>query len=173
MIETQTDRLLLRRFTTADAERMFEIYSDRETMKFMGRGPETVEDERGAIERHYENYYDKYGFGLWAVVLESEGSVIGRCGIVRQEVDGEHFEELSYLIDRRYWGHGYATEAAHAVIRQATDKYDLKKLAALILPANTASIRVAEKCGFELKREIPQFKIWKDVRLYSKVLSRD
>ena len=169
-METETDRLLLRRFEVSDAERLFEIYSDRETMKFMGRGPETVEDERGALERHKKIYYDPFGYGLWAVVLKSENKLLGRCGIIRQEIDGETMHEISYLIDRQYWNRGYVTEAGQAVVKLAREKYRLTKLIALILPENVGSIRVAEKCGLELERVIPVHKIWTNVGLYSREL---
>ena len=169
-MEVETERLILRRFEMSDAERLFEIYSDPGTMKFMGRGPDTVEDERGAIERHKEIYYEAHGYGLWGAVLKSEDKLIGRCGIVRQEIDGDTMEELSYLLDREYWGHGYATEAAKAVVNLAAGKYQLARLIALILPENIGSIRVAEKCGFEFERLLKEFKIWKNVGLYAKNL---
>lgn len=154
----------------SDAERLFEIYSDRETMKFMGGGPQTVDDERGALQRHREIYYDLYGFGLWGVVLKSENKLLGRCGIIKQEIEGETMEEISYLIDREYWNKGYVTEAAKAVVEVAREKYRLKKLIALILPENVGSIRVAEKCGFELERMLEVHKIWNNVGLYARML---
>jgi len=169
-MEIETPRLLLRQFVPSDAERLFEIYSDPVTMRFMGRGPETVDDERNALERHIEIYYNAHGYGLFGVVLKDENKLVGRCGIVRQEIDGETREELSYLIDRPYWGRGIATEAAQKVVELAPIKFCLESLIALILPDNTGSIRVATKCGFEFERRLPEFKIWKDVGLYSKSL---
>jgi RimJ/RimL family protein N-acetyltransferase len=169
-MENETDRLVLRRFQVSDAERLFEIYSDPETMRFMGRGPATVDDERAALERHKRIYYDVYGYGLWGIVLKSENRLLGRCGIIRQEIDGETTEEMSYLIDREYWGQGYATEAGQAVVQLAREKYRLQKLIALILPENISSIRVAQKCWFELERVIAEHKIWKNVGVYARRL---
>lgn len=135
-------------------------------MRFMGKGPPSVEDERRAIERHIENYYEKLGFGLFVVELRQTGHPIGRCGIIRQSIDGVEREEISYLIGRSYWGQGYAAEGAKAVIELAANRFALRRLIALILPANVASVNVAQKCGFELERNLEAFKIWQNVGMY-------
>jgi [ribosomal protein S5]-alanine N-acetyltransferase len=173
MIVAETDRLILRHYTRDDAEAFFEIYSDPETMRFMGKGPPSVEDERAAIERHIKNYYERLGFGLFVVVLKATDQVIGRCGIITQKIDGVEMEEISYLIDRPLWGNGYAAEAANAVVCLAAERFGLSRLIALILPANVGSVRVAEKCGFTLERTVDNFKIWNNVGVFSMNLSRN
>ena len=84
----ETERLILREFTPADAEDFYRIYTDAETMRFQGDLPEnySVEVERYYIGRHIEMYYGTLGFGLWAVILKGNDRLIGRCGLVRQPV---------------------------------------------------------------------------------------
>jgi len=132
MIVLETERLLLRRFTPEDAEDNYRIYTDPENMRFMGRRPDSVEFEREHIHRHIANYYDKHGFGLWALVLKEEGRLIGRCGLLYQPVEGAQEVEVSYLIDSPYWGRGFATEAARAVVKLGFERYKFPRIVALI-----------------------------------------
>jgi [ribosomal protein S5]-alanine N-acetyltransferase len=165
MVVLETERLLLRRFTPEDAADNYRIYSDPENMRFMGRGPDSVESEREQILRHIANYYERHGFGLWAVILKEEGRLIGRCGLLRQPVEGAQEVEVSYLIDRRYWGRGLATEAARAAVKLGFERYEFPHVSALINPSNVASVRVAEKIGMRYERDVT-FRDFGEVALY-------
>ena len=169
-IVAETPRLILRRFEPADAADLFRIYSDSETMRFLGCGPASVEEERSSIENHIRSYYDRSGFGLWGVVLKREGRLIGRCGLLYQDIEGRTDPELAYLLDRDFWGRGFATEAALAVIAIAANIYRLTRMVAVIHPLNTPSINVAERCGFSFEREISGYKDFGDVMLFSRQL---
>ena len=154
MTVLETERLLLRRFTPEDAADNYRIYADPENMRFMGRGPDSVESEREQILKHIASYYDRHGFGLWAVVLKEEGRLIGRCGLLLQPVEGAQEVEVSYLIDRHYWGRGLATEAARAAVGLGFERYRFPHVSALINPLNAASVRVAEKIGMRYERDV-------------------
>ena len=94
----ETNRLILRQFTPEDAADNYRIYTDPETMKFMGRQPDSVEFERDQIRKHIVNYYEKHGFGLWAAVLKANNQLIGRCGLLYQQIeDAPEFEVLSLI----------------------------------------------------------------------------
>lgn len=75
----ETERLILREYTMGDFEALYEIVSDPETMQHYP-APFDVERTKGWISWNLENY-EKYGFGLWAVVLKKTGEFIGDCGI--------------------------------------------------------------------------------------------
>jgi len=166
MIVLETKRLLLRRFTPEDAADNFRIYTDPENMRFMGRQPDSVEFERYHIQRHIANYYDRHEFGLWAVVLKQDGRLIGRCGLLYQPVEGAQEVEVSYLIDRPYWGRGLATEAARAVVKLGFGRYGFSRIVALINPENVGSVRVAEKVGLKYERDV-SFRDFGEVALYA------
>ena len=151
MVIAETERLLLREFVPADAEALFRLYSDPQVMRFMGPPPASVEEECANIERHREWYYRRFGFGLWAVEIRGSGELVGRCGLLRHEVDGRPETELSYLLARRHWGRGYATEAGRAVVQRAFEELGQARLVALIAPGNGASARVAERLCFRLE----------------------
>lgn len=162
----ETERLLLRRFTPEDAEDNYRIYADPENMRFMGSPPESVEAERDNIRRHIDGYYDRHGFGLWAVVLREDGRLVGRCGLLRQPLEGAQVVELSYLLDRHYWGRGLATEAARAVVKLGFEKYGLPRVVAFIHPENAASVRVALRVGMRHERDV-DFREFGRVALYA------
>ena len=168
MILCETSNLRLRHFEPSDAPALFYIYSDPETMRFMGPPPASVDEERKNINRHIDHYYSRLGYGLFAIELTENGALIGRCGILRHEIDGEPTQELSYLIRREQWGQGFATEAANAVVSFAASQLGFHRLIALIAPENKASVRVAEKCGFQFERAMKTFKGWNDVSLYTR-----
>jgi ribosomal-protein-alanine N-acetyltransferase len=170
MIITETENLVLREFDTSDAEDLFRIYSNPETIRFLGKGPDSLEDERQNIQRHIDSHYRVHGFGLWGAVLKSEDRLIGRCGILRQAVDGRTRPEISYLIDRNYCGRGLATEAAKGVLDIAARKYGIDNMIAVIAAGNGGSMRVAEKCGFQFEKRLAMFKDFGPVVVYSRDL---
>lgn len=163
----ETERLILRKLRVEDAEDLFRIYSNPETIKFMGKGSSSVDETRDSIQKHIENYYDTYGFGLWATVLKEQNRLIGRCGLLFQEIEGKKEPELAYLLDVNYWGKGLATEAARSIIKLGVEEYKFNRIIAVINSQNTASIRVAEKLGMNYEREIAEYKDFGRVSLYA------
>ena len=166
MTVIETSRLILRRFTPEDAADNYRIYTDPENMRFMGRRPDSVEFERYHIRKHIADYYDRHGFGLWALVLKEDGRLIGRCGLLYQQVEGTREAEVSYLVDRHYRGRGLATEAARAAVKLGFGRYGFPRIVALIHPENVASARVAEKLGMKHERDV-SFKEFGAVALYA------
>jgi ribosomal-protein-alanine N-acetyltransferase len=167
---TETENLILRELDTSDAEDLFRIYSNPETIRFLGKGPDSLEDERQSIQRHIDSHYRVHGFGLWGAILKNQDRLIGRCGILRQEVDGRTRPEISYLIDRDYCGRGLATEAAKGVLDIAPRKYGIDNMIAVIAAGNGRSMRVAEKCGFQFEKRLAMFKDFGPVVVYSRDL---
>jgi ribosomal-protein-alanine N-acetyltransferase len=91
--------------------------------------------------------------GLWATIEKSTEAFLGRCGLLPWTLDGAQEIELAFLIDKRRWGEGFATEAAMGIIEHAKGRLGLKRLICLIMPGNLASMRVARKVGMEFERE--------------------
>ncbi len=89
---------------------------------------------------------------MWALIERATGQLIGRAGLHNPE--GWPGLEAGWLLARDRWGHGFATEAGHAILAYAFTRLSADHLISLIHPANTASIRVAERLGEHLEREI-------------------
>jgi ribosomal-protein-alanine N-acetyltransferase len=89
---------------------------------------------------------------------------LGRCGLLPWTIDGKQEVELAFLIDKRRWGEGFATEAAKGIIEYARDRLELKRLICLIMPGNVASICVAQRVGMTFDRtyqdELGACEIW-------------
>jgi RimJ/RimL family protein N-acetyltransferase len=148
----ETERLILRHLTANDVEAMFAVIGDPETMRFYPQAF-TREDALRWITRSQERYRSD-GYGLFAVVLKSSGEVIGNCGLMRQEVEGESMLEVGYHFRRDHWGHGYATEAARSCMTYAFHNLAARKVVSLIVAENLPSRRVAERNGMTVERQV-------------------
>ena len=152
----ETERLILREYTTDDFDALFEIMSDPETMQHY---PAPFDEERtkGWISWNLDNY-KKYGFGLWAVVLKETGCFIGDCGLTIQNIDGEMLPEIGYHINKKYWRRGFAKEAARACRDWAfsNTKYDI--IYSYMKYTNVGSYSTAIANGMKKVKEYPDEK---------------
>src|SRR5271169_5319092 len=102
----QTARLLLREFTPQDADALALALSDPETMRYYPAPYDRAGVEQW-IARNRQRYRDD-GVGLWAMELTRTQDVIGDCGIILQQVEGENLYEIGYHLRREFWGQGLA-----------------------------------------------------------------
>jgi RimJ/RimL family protein N-acetyltransferase len=154
MIVVETERLILRHFHLFDGEAMDHVFGDVEVMRF-GAGVQTKQWVGEWLRSCLEDYYQKLGFGPWAVVKKDSRAVIGYSGLFYfPDIAGRPEIEIGYRLARRFWGQGYATEAVTAVRDYGFGTLCLPRLIALIDPQNVASIRVAEKAGMRCEGEV-------------------
>jgi ribosomal-protein-alanine N-acetyltransferase len=154
MIIAETDRLVLRHFHIVDGEAMDRVFGDPQVMQYSNgiRDPEWV---RKWLRGCLEDYHQKWGFGLYAVVEKNAREVIGFCGLSRfPDVGGQPETEIGYRLARAHWGRGFATEAARAVRDHGFEALNLVRLISIIDPRNIASIRVAEKAGLRYEKDV-------------------
>lgn len=149
---TETPRLLLRELQATDAPGMFELDSDPEVHRYLGNQPvQTLTQSQEAIE-FVRRQYQKNGIGRWAVELKETGEFLGWAGLkfIREPLNGHiDFYEVGYRLIRRHWGHGYATEAAHASVAYGFNVLQLPVLYAIADMQNLASRAVLAKVGFD------------------------
>lgn len=146
-----TPRLLVRQFTTADADPLHVLCSDRRTMRYVGDG--MVLDLRRCAEWIDECRADHADGrpGGWALEIHGEPGLAGYAGITSARRRSD--PELIYLIRRDRWGQGLASELVPALIRHGFHELGLKRLVATVRPENTASVRVLEKSGMHCAGE--------------------
>lgn len=150
----ETDRLVIRLFRLSDADAMNHIFGDPEVMRF-GNGVQPPKWVRNWLCRCLENYRQKSGIGPWAVIEKNSEEVIGYCGLFYfPDVCGQPETEIGYRLARSYWGRGYATEAARAVLNYAFNILRLPRLISIIDPLNVRSIRVVEKLGMRYEKDV-------------------
>lgn len=159
MTVLETDRLLLRRLIPDDLDALYALYRDpemREHFPVEGSSPDktlTYEETKEELEWFLNGHPKRPELGLWATVLKEDGAFIGRCGLLPWTLDGQDEVEVAYLIDKRYWRRGLATEAARGIRDYAFSVLGLSRLVSLIDHANVASARVAEKIGMTFEKE--------------------
>ncbi|HYE79881.1 MAG TPA: GNAT family N-acetyltransferase [bacterium] len=153
----ETDRLLLRQLTWDDLDPLAEAYADPETMRYIGAGEVRSREETAASLERMVAGYAQWGYGLWATIYKPEGIWVGRCGIIRWEIEGQEELEVGYLIARPHWGRGLATEAARAIRDWGLRELRRERLISLIYPDNRRSIAVAEKIGMAYERPVELF----------------
>jgi RimJ/RimL family protein N-acetyltransferase len=146
----ETDRLRLREMTDADLDQMAALLGDPDVMRYYP-APKSIDEAQRWIDWNKRNYTE-YGFGLW-IVESIDGDFIGDCGLTWQTVDGALEVEVGYHVRSDAQGNGYATEAATACVQFARQR-GIRRLVAIINPANAASQRVAVKIGLQLERRI-------------------
>jgi RimJ/RimL family protein N-acetyltransferase len=147
----QTDRFELREMTSGDLPFVAEMVGDAETMRFYPHRFTPLE-----ARRWHARQLDRYardGHGLWLVVERATSQRVGQVGLAIQNVDGAKEPEIGWLIHRRYWRRGFATETGRGVRDHAFSTMGLDRVVSLIRPVNEPSQGVARKVGMEVERE--------------------
>jgi RimJ/RimL family protein N-acetyltransferase len=148
----RTERLVLRRWRDTDREPFAAMNADPEVMEHYV-APLTPEETNRAVDR-IEARFDEHGWGLWAVELVGTGSFIGYTGLdpAPTSVPFAPAGEVGWRLAKDHWGHGYATEAAAAMIAYAFDQLRLRRIVATTENDNTRSINVMRRLGMRLER---------------------
>ena len=115
MIITETERLILRRFTAEDKHAVFQLNSIPEILTYIPGEPMSSVDQAETILKDLVfPGYEKFGFGRWAVEHKADNKVIGFCGPTFVQEFNE--VELGYRYLPEYWGTGIGFEAANAAL---------------------------------------------------------
>lgn len=144
----ETNRLALRELELGDFEAVCGYLQDSRVMyayEHAFSDDEALEWLKRQIKR-----YEDYGFGAWAVILKETGELIGQCGLTMQDVKGQQELEIGYLLCKRHWHMGYATEAAEACRDYAFNTLCRDEVCSIIRDTNIASQNVAKRVGMTL-----------------------
>ena len=154
----ETERLVLRRFTEADVENLFDLDSDPEVMRFITGGKPTPRDViRDETLPRFLHYYERFeGFGFWAAIERSTGEFLGWFHFRPPEGSGPDEAELGYRLKGSAWGKGYATEGSRALIHKGFAELGVRRVVASTMAVNAASRGVMEKAGLALERTFHQ-----------------
>jgi RimJ/RimL family protein N-acetyltransferase len=153
----ETDRLLLRRFTSQDVDNLIDLNSDPEVMRFV---PEAACTTRHEIETEYLpaylNYYERYaGYGFWAAIEKSTGRFLGWFHLRPRDSSPPDEVELGFRLRQTAWGKGYGTEGSRALLRKGFTQLGMQRVVAEAMTVNTASRRVMDKVGLKFVRSFP------------------
>jgi len=122
---------------------LYEILTEEETARYLPAKAGTKEEELEKLISYVSCVYSFFGYGYWGVFSKETGELIGRAGFK----EGEFPLEAGYVIKRSCWGCGYATEVLTELVHYADEELGCTEIYVNIDERNTASLRVAEKCG--------------------------
>src|ERR1700722_4212216 len=153
----ETPRLILRQFTEADVDNLFNLNSDPEVMRYLTGGEPTPREEiRDQIIPVHLGVYDRLDrLGTRAAEAAATGEFLGWFHF-RPGPDGDIANiDLGYRLRRAAWHQGYATEGSRALISLGFTDLGVERVFGHTMTVNTASRRVMEKCGLTLVRTTP------------------
>lgn len=165
----ETPRLYLRPLMMDDFEDFYEYAQDLEVS---GPGMWTPYPNETKAREDFERLLSLYSYGLmwWALEIRDKGKMIGRCQLAEYDAEDGR-AELSYALNRHFWGQGLITEAAQAILQYGFDVMALNRISAQVFTDNEGSIRVLEKLGFKREGRLRQYRRIRgypeDVYIYS------
>lgn len=162
----ETERLFLRRFTEADLAALHQWCVKPNVGPHAGWKPhETLEDSERILREFTE------GDEVWAIGEKSSGRLIGSCGLHRDHKRmNDRVRMLGYVLDDTFWGRGYMTECARALIEYGFRAMELELISVYHFAENDRSRRVIEKCGFHREGVLRQARRLYDGRVENDVL---
>jgi RimJ/RimL family protein N-acetyltransferase len=154
-----TERLAMRAYEAGDLARLHKVlYGDPEAMALLG-GARDLAGTRASIERSMLQQ-ELGGHSFWPVFERESGLLVGEAGLFPLAPGGPDIA-LGYAFGRDYWGRGYATEAARAVIERGFEA-GVPEVYAVVRPRNEASIAVCRRLGMA---PLGRLRRWYDVEL--------
>ncbi|MCP4567417.1 MAG: GNAT family N-acetyltransferase [FCB group bacterium] len=166
----ETERLILRRFNLKDAPRVQLLAGDKAIAETTLNIPHPYED--GMAEEWIGTHEDQRNAGKlenFAIVQKEDNNLVGAIGLViKREFESA---EMGYWVGKPYWGKGYCTEAARAVLKYGFEQLELNRIHAHYMVSNSASAKVMEKIGMQyeghLRQAIKKWGKFHDYKAYS------
>ena len=147
--EIETARLVLYPWRSTDLDEYARLLADPDVMRYITHeyGPLSYDEAKQAHARILR-LWDERGFGAWAAVEKPSQKWVGKIGLdYLDRWPGADKIEVEWQLNRQFWGKGYATEGARAVIQYAFEELGLERIIAITVPHHAASRRIMEKCG--------------------------
>lgn len=169
----ETERLKLRAIFPDDVEAIFRLFSDPQVTRFYDFEPLVDTEQALNLIRNFTRWFQTNQSVRWGIVCKDDGLLIGTC-CFDSFLKRNQSVNLGYEIQSKYWGHGFATEAAQKVIGHAFQNGivgPVNRIEAKTIPQNIGSEKVLWKLGFEKEGLLRQYGHWKgqyhDMNLFS------
>lgn len=152
----QTQRLGLRLLEQGDINYLAELHGDSDVRKFFPDGTQDREQTKARMN-DFISFYKKNGLPCFMIFELDSGEFVGRAGFGLAE-SGE--TEVGYVLHKKFWGKGYASEAMTALLEWAKKNIDQDYIIAYAPIDHLASLRVMQKCGMEYYKKEFLNKVW-------------
>lgn len=159
----ETERLYIRKYTPQDLPGLIEMRSDPAVYRYLG-GKERQNPE--AVTKRFDFYlecYEKFGFGMCAMIWKATGENVGSSGLQPLEDTGE--VEVGYSIRPEFWRKGIGFECASAWLDRGFKVAGLERIVAVADEQNVGSWRIMEKCGMTFQQKEIHYDM--DCKFYS------
>ena len=146
----ETERLILRRMSIKDLDKMARLNSDPDVMRYIGDGTVWTRAQSEARIRRILKVYEIFpGLGLWIGEEKMSRKFVGAYALIYIPKTTE--VEVGYRLQKSAWGHGLATEGARALVRYGMFELGLDRVVGLTHPDNDASKHVLMKAGLQAR----------------------
>ncbi|WP_042272847.1 GNAT family N-acetyltransferase [[Clostridium] dakarense] len=145
----ETNRLILRKISKDDYREIANILQDIEVM-YAWEKSFSDEEVQDWIDKNLKRYNNE-GYSYFLAINKEDNKVIGVMGPLIENIEGEEFIGVAYILNKDSWGMGYATEGVDACIEYAFNKLNAKKVIAQIRPSNTNSCNVAKRLNMKIQ----------------------
>lgn len=147
-------RLILRRPHLSDAAAIFEYASDPKVIYYMDYCPRTDISEVVKLLESQPEQWESGSFS-WVLTVQPDDHPIGTIACWLED----HMAGFGYLLHQKYWGQGYATEAARTIVAWAASLPNIYRVWATCDSENVASVRVLEKCGLVCEGKLRRYSV--------------
>lgn len=152
-----TKRLLLYPMTAKFKNELDPLHADQDVMALVG-GAYSQNVSHQKIQES-ETHWIMHDFGLWCWFDKQTHHFIGRGGLRCQQLDnGQNLVEIAYMVHKRFWRQGYATEVAQYCLDVGFNQFNLQEIVAITKPENKPSQRVMKKAGLIFDKELVLFR---------------
>ena len=142
-----SQRVVLRWLEHRDVPALFEIFSDRQAMRYWSSAPWTDKAEAVEMVESIRRCFAEGSLYQWGVALRSDDTIIGTCTLAHIDARNRR-AEIGFILRSDHWRRGYMSEATRTLLRFAFQVLELHRLEADVDPRNEASIRLLERLEF-------------------------
>ena len=154
-VSLESERVFLREWLPGDLTPWISLNLDPENLRHFPRTYSAEESQASFLR--IRDRLDANPYGLWAAEEKSSGDFMGFVGIANQDIPDVAFmpcQEIGWRLDKKYWGKGYATEAAKVVLTFGLSEVGLKEIFSFTARSNAPSINVMRKIGLLERPEL-------------------
>lgn len=154
----ETQRMILRELTFEDEDKLMELDSDPEVMKYLTLGtPSTRLEIKEALIRVRELFLKHNGrYGLWAAIEKESGKFMGWFLFRPDKAEPDNTDriELGYRLKKEFWGKGFATEGSRALLDKGFNEFKIPVIFAMAMMTKHLFLERDEKIRNDLRSRI-------------------
>ena len=144
----RADRISLRLITNDDVDALYDIFSNKEVMRYWATPPLENRDAAVDLLREIQGGFQEQSMLKWGIARRADDALIGTTTLFNLDFSNRR-AEMGYALGREHWKQGYMQEALNALLGFAFETLDLRRIEADVDPRNAASIQTLERLGFQ------------------------